>query len=129
MAEQQPDPAVTAVAPPGGSATAVSSAAVEKQRVITHEQASDLPETNWLWRRVFAFSVVGLLLYIVDWIVRHTMDIGILRMVAQDSLRLIGLAMLLYMAGASAEAITRLVGAVRTTRKETVTEKPAGDAP
>ncbi len=129
MIDPPAEPTVTATPPPGGTATAVSSSAVQKERVITHEQASDIPETNWFWRRWFAFIVSALLLYQVDWIARHSHDIPTLRMIAQDALRLVGLGMLLYLAGASAESLARIIGAVRTTRKEIITEKPAEAGP
>ena len=93
-------------------------------KIIEYEQPSDLPEINWLWRRIFIFTVTYALLALVYWIVYRITDVGTIRMVAQYALILVGLFAMLYVAGASSEAITRLIGAIRTSRKETVTGDP-----
>src|SRR4051794_41046166 len=94
-------------------------------RTVEHGEASDLPETNWLWRRWFAFGFTLTCIGLVWRVSERTSDLVTLRMIARNSLALAGLMCLLYMAGASSEAITRLLAAVRTTRKETVTTAPA----
>lgn len=121
-----PDPAdpeagsVTATPGPGETAMAVvaPSAAVTKE--VIHEEASDLPEISWLWRRIYIFSVTYLLLALLWMITDRSTDPRILKAIANGVMILIGLGMMLYVAGASSEAITRLVGAVKTTRKEIV---------
>ncbi len=117
-------PTVTATAPPGGSATATTSPALAVTKTIEHNEASALPETGWFWRRLFIFAVSAALIYLIHRTLDRATDMPTVRLIARGLLILLGLSMLLYIAGASTEAITRLVGAVKTTRRETVTETP-----
>jgi len=119
---------VTATAPPGGSVTATASPALAITKTVEHNEASALPETGWFWRRLFIFAVSAALIYLIHRTLDRATDMPTVRLIARGLLILLGLSMLLYIAGASTEAITRLVGAVKTTRKETVTERPAEDA-
>jgi hypothetical protein len=91
-------------------------------RTVEYGDASDLPEINWLWRRVFIFLLTVWCAFHLWLTVRRIDDIGTLREVVRGDQLLIALLALLYIAGASTEAITRLVGAVRTSRKETIAE-------
>ena len=93
-------------------------------RTVEHEQPSALPETGWLWRRVFVFGLtLGLLL--LTWrLTERVSDVATLRMAIHYLMLALMLVLLLYLAGASTEAITRLLAAVRTTRKETITTAP-----
>lgn len=88
---------------------------------IEHTDASALPELDWGWRRGFIFVVTSALLLLVWRIVEMVADVITLRMIARYSLILVGLGMMLYIAGASSEGITKLVQAAKTTRKETTT--------
>lgn len=91
-------------------------------RTVEYGDASDLPEINWLWRRVFIFALTAACAFHVWLTIRRVHDIETLRQTVRNDQLLIALLALLYIAGASTEAITRLVGAVRTSRRETVAE-------
>jgi hypothetical protein len=93
-------------------------------KTVEHGEASDLPETNWFWRRVFTFVLTAAVLLFAWRVSERVTDIITLRMALRYALGIIALLSLLYLAGASTEAITRLFAAVRTTRKETVTTAP-----
>jgi hypothetical protein len=77
-----------------------------------------LPESNWLWRRVFVFAVTGILLAmlwikidIVGDVALKGSETAIAGLIAILKLMvyLVGLSMLLYIAGASMEQITKLI--------------------
>lgn len=95
-------------------------------KTVEHAEASELPETKWFWRRLFAFgftlACIGLALRISE----RVTDIETLRMISRYALWLAGLMCLLYMAGATTDDITKLFAAMKTTRKETLT---TADAP
>lgn len=93
-------------------------------RTVEHGEPSALPETGWLWRRIYAFAVTIAMTVLAWRISERIEDIPTLRLALRYAFWTILLMCLLYMAGASAEAITKLVSAVRTTRKETVTTAP-----
>ena len=93
-------------------------------KTIEHAEPSALPETGWLWRRVFAFALTFAMTVLAWRISERVTDVGTLRLALRYAFWTILLMCLLYMAGASAEAITKLIGAIRTTRKETITTAP-----
>ncbi len=93
-------------------------------RTVEHGEPSALPETGWVWRRSYAFAVTFTMTVLAWRISERVEDIATLRLALRYAFWTILLMCLLYMAGASAEAITKLVSAVRTTRKETVTTAP-----
>jgi len=95
---------------------------------VEHGEVSELPETNWLWRRVFTFALTVALVVYLWWLTGKISDVATLRMALRYAFGIIALLALLYLAGASTEAIARLLAAVRTTRKETVTSAPAASA-
>lgn len=131
MAEQEaPEPGpdagtVTATAPVGGTATATSSPPLVMSKTVEHGEASAMPEIGWLWRRLYIFPLTGALCWMIFTGALNTKDVPTLREIIRGDQILLALMMLLYLAGASTEAITRLVGAIKTSRKETVTEAPA----
>lgn len=114
---------VTATAPPGGSATAVSTQPVASLTVVEHGEASALPEIKWLWRRLFVFAATIFLCFHV-WEATQRLDAEALARTVRNDQILIGLFALLYIAGGTTEAIALLVSAFRTTKKETVTTAP-----
>lgn len=93
-------------------------------RTVEHAEPSALPETGWAWRRTFAFMVTVTMTVLAWRISERITDVATLRLCVRYAFWTILLMCLLYMAGASAEAITKLVGAIRTTRKETITTAP-----
>jgi hypothetical protein len=96
-------------------------------RTVEHAEPSvikDLPETKWLWRRVFVFSCTLACALIIAWIVRKTTDIQTLRTIAVNSQYLVALFAILYMTGSGIEGVVALVTAFRSTRKETITSAP-----
>lgn len=100
------------------------SAANATVKTVEYTEPSPVPESNWLWRRTYVFVVTALLCAHVGWLTYRIDDIGSLREIARNSQGLILLYALLYLAGASAEAISSIVAAIRTARKETVTSAP-----
>lgn len=94
-------------------------------KTVEHGEASELPKAAWRWRRVYAFLVTAALLYLVWLVVGRTVDVGTLREIAQYSLILVGLVTFVYVAGATATDVVQLVSAVRTTRRETISETQA----
>lgn len=115
----------SATAPPGGTATAVSTPATTETKVVEYGDATDLPEVQWLWRRVFVFaSAIGILA--LAWrISERITEPAALHDGLRICLGLIALLIFTYLSGASAEAIVKLVGAIRTSRKETITSAPS----
>lgn len=93
-------------------------------KTVEHGEASALPELGWFWRRTFAFDFTIACLLFAWRVSERVTDVNTLRMALRYALGLVALMSLLYMAGASTEAITKLFAAVRTTRKETVTSAP-----
>ena len=93
-------------------------------KTVEHTEASALPETGWLWRRVYAFAVTVAMTLLAWRISERIEDVGTLRLALRYAFWTILLMCMLYMAGASAEAITKLIGAIRTTRRETITTAP-----
>lgn len=91
---------------------------------VEHGEASELPELGWFWRRTFAFGFTVACLLFAWRVSERVTDVATLRMGLRMALGLAALMALLYMAGASTEAITKLFAAVRTTRKETLTTAP-----
>lgn len=96
-------------------------------KIIEHGEASALPETSWAWRRVLIFLVSITCLYLAWFVTTKTTDAATLREIARNALGLVGLCLFLYVAGASATDVVRLVSAVRTTRRETITNTPKDD--
>jgi hypothetical protein len=92
---------------------------------IEHVEASDLPEQNWVWRRLYIFGGTILILILPFWVTYKSDDIPTLRDIARISLGLVAFFALIYICGAGATEITKLVAAFRSTRKETVTSAPA----
>lgn len=120
------DATVMATAPPGGTAVATSSPGVETTRTVEHGAASDLPETNWTWRRWFVWAVTIFACALLWRITERVTDITTLREAVRYLCGIIVLILTLYLAGASAEKMVQIISAVRTTRRETVTTTPAG---
>jgi hypothetical protein len=99
------------------------------RKVVEHGEASALPETSWMFRRLLIFVVTLAAIGSVWWVIGRLTDVATLRMVARYSLGLQALCLFLYVAGASATDVVRLVSAVRTARKETVTATAEGPTP
>lgn len=94
---------------------------------IEHGDPSPMPETDWLWRRLYVWGVTAALAAHIFWTSLRTSDVATLRETIRNDQGLILLFALLYLAGASAEAIAGIVAAVRTARRETITTAPAGE--
>jgi apolipoprotein N-acyltransferase len=119
------DSTVTATPGHGETATAVVAPSQVVTKTTEHTEASALPELDWKWRRWFVFGLTVALVGLAWRVIEITPDVTTLRMVARYSLFLVALLAMLYIAGASAEGITKLVQAAKTTRKETVESRPA----
>lgn len=93
-------------------------------KTIEHGDASALPDVRWLWRRILVFIVTIACLYLAWLVVEKVADVGALREIARIALMIVALCIFVYVAGATATDVIRLVSAVRTTVKETVTTTP-----
>lgn len=93
-------------------------------KVIEHGEASLLPDTSWFFRRILLFVVVFACLWFAWSVLDRVSDVLTLRMIARYSLGLVGLCVFIYVAGASATDVVRLVTALKSTRKETVMSAP-----
>lgn len=93
-------------------------------KVVEHGDASDLPELDWFWRRVYVFALTIACCLFIWLVARRVEDVATLREAIRNAMGIIVLLNILYLAGASAEKIVQLVSAVRTTRKETVMSAP-----
>lgn len=99
-------------------------AATSLRHTVEHTEASILPEIDWGWRRFFIWFVTFAATALVYWITWRVQDVTTLRMIARYALLGVGFFSMLYITGASAEQVVRLVQAAKTTRKETTTEEP-----
>lgn len=91
---------------------------------VEHGEASDLPENNWFWRRVFVWAVMLFASVLAFLISQRVTDVHTLRQIVKWAFWTIWLMMVLYMCGATTERLTELMAALRSTRKETVTTAP-----
>lgn len=116
-----PTPTAAVTDPSGESVASSPAGATVQQRTIIHEDASDLPEPKRASQIWFFFIVVGACLGIAYWVTGKTHDNATLREIARNALGIVALCVFVFGAGASAVDVVKLVGAIRTTRKETVT--------
>ncbi len=94
-------------------------------KIVEHLDPSPVPEANWFWRRVYTYLVTLVLVIHIGFTTWYrTSDVQTLREVIRNDQILLGMVLLLYLAGASAEAIAKIFAAVRTSRKETTTTAP-----
>ena len=94
-------------------------------KTVEYADPSPVPESNWFWRRLYVFVVTAALATHIGWMtLTQVKSEGTLREVIRNDQWLIMLYALLYLAGASAEAIANVVAAIRTARKETITTAP-----
>lgn len=93
-------------------------------KTVEHGDASALPETGWFWRRCYVFIFTLAMVTFAWCLAEKVNDIGTIRMALRYAFGMLALLSLLYLAGASTEAITRLLAAVRTTRRETISSGP-----
>lgn len=73
-------------------------------------------ESGWFWRRLYVYVVTAALCGHVLWLSLKISDAATLRVVIRNDQGLILLFSLLYLAGASTEAIAGLVAAVKSGR-------------
>lgn len=110
------------------TATATVSAAPPVPAVVAttveYGEPSPQPELTWLWRRAYVFAVTAALCVHVAWLSHGLQGHAVERIIRNDQFLIAGYA-LLYLAGASTEAIAKVVAAVRTSRRETTTTAPA----
>lgn len=109
------------------STSVTTPAPVVTKQTISHEEASDLPELDWGFRRGYVFAVTTAdfaTLWAMPFIIKNEQT---LRMVEKYLLWLLFLLCFLYLAGASAEKVVQITAALRTTRKEQIITSPGGD--
>lgn len=90
-------------------------------RRIMHEEASDLPEPKKVWPSLLVTVISMWCLFLVHVIVNKSVDVGLLRETSRNLIYVIALCIFVFVAGATATDVVKLVGAIRTTRKETIT--------
>lgn len=117
---------VTATAPAGGTATASSTPAQSTIKTVEYTTPSDMPEISWFWRRWYVFGVSAAAVGHIYWMSAYPSDTQNARQASLCDYALLTALVFFYIAGASAEGFVRLVGAIRTSRKETVTSTPNG---
>ncbi len=104
-------------------------------KTVEHEEASRLPDTSWLWRRVLIFTVCGVMLYITWRISERVLNpetfgvvnqynLSILRQINTYAYGLLALGLLLYGVGATVTDVAKLITAFLSTRKITQTSAP-----
>jgi len=91
-------------------------------KVVEHEQASRLPDTSWMWRRVLIFAVLGVMLFIAWRVSERVIDVGTLRQINRYAYGIIALGLLLYGVGATVTDVARLVTAFLSTKRTTTTQ-------
>lgn len=94
-------------------------------KTVEYTEPSPIPEIEWGWRRAYSYVVTLALMGHVGWLSWRIKDERILAESMTLSQYILVIVLLLYLAGASAEAIGKIIAAVRTSRKETVTSAPA----
>lgn len=119
---------VTATAPPGGTATAISSEPVATQKVVEHGEASRMPDTSWTWRRILIFGVAGVASYMLWRAADSVTDVSTLKVIIKYGFYTLWLALILYGVGATVTDLAKLAAAVKTTRRETVSTQPPSPA-
>jgi hypothetical protein len=96
-------------------------------KTVQHEEASRLPDTNWLWRRVLIYVIcLGCLVFawrLCEWVVQHG-DIGTIRQMTRYNYGMMALALMLYGVGATVTDVAKLVTSFLSTKKTTETTAP-----
>lgn len=93
-------------------------------KTVEHQEASRLPDTSWMWRRVLIYTICAVLLYIA-WRVSERVpdtDGATLRQINRYCYSIIALGLTLYGVGATVTDVARLVTAFLSTKKITVAE-------
>lgn len=121
------DPKPTASASsPDATATASGAPATVTTKSVEHGEASRLPDTSWLWRRVLIFAVLTVMCVIAARVSERVSDIGTLRQINRYSYGIILLGLLLYGVGATITDVVKLMTAFASTKKITETKADAG---
>lgn len=138
------DATVTATAPPGGSAVATAIQPTASVSVVEHGEASRMPDTSWVWRRLLIFGVcivASALLFVVVLILEHITEraiegfalpvtaefFGVLKVTIRYGFYTLWLGLSLYGVGATVTDLAKLAAAVKTSRREMVTSTPPRD--
>lgn len=95
-----------------------------KIKTIEYTEPSPVPEVDWFWRRAYSYVVSAALMAHIGWLTYRIKDESLLAESSRLSQFILVVVLLLYLAGASAEAIGRIIASVRTSRKETVVTAP-----
>lgn len=110
-----------APAPPSAEAGTV--------KTIEHVEASRMPDTSWLWRRVLIFAVLAVMLFIAWRVSERVVDVATLRQINRYAYGIIALGLLLYGVGATVTDVAQLVTAFLSTKRVTLTTPPAAPPP
>ena len=93
-------------------------------RTVEHGEASRLPDTSWLWRRILIYAVIAVCLLIAWRVSERVTDIGTLRQVLRYTFGMMALGLMLYGVGSTVTDVAGLVTAFLSTKKTTVTSAP-----
>ena len=88
-------------------------------------EAPQLADITWTWRRVFAFTVILLTAVLLALIIRSVRDVGALQAFGLGLLLIQALVIIAYMMGATATDLQRLMLARHTTTTVQRTETGA----
>jgi hypothetical protein len=85
---------------------------------------SPLPESRWIFRRIYVYGATLALAVHIFWTSLRTADVATLRETIRNDQGLILLFALLYLAGASTEAIAHLFASARGGAESPVSTNP-----
>jgi uncharacterized membrane protein YcjF (UPF0283 family) len=93
-------------------------------RTVEHGEASRLPDTSWLWRRILIYLVIIVCLAIAWRVSERVTDIGTLRQILRYAFGMMALGLMLYGVGSTVTDVAALVTAFLSTKRTTVTSAP-----
>lgn len=93
-------------------------------KTVQHEEASRLPDTSWMWRRILIYAVCGVCLLIAWRVSERVTDVVTLRQINRYTYGLLALSLMLYGVGATVTDVAKLVTAFLSTKKTTETTAP-----
>lgn len=94
-------------------------------RTVEYGEASRLPDTSWMWRRLLIFMICGGILVGMGYVLWEQPKLdSSTNLFVRNGYYTLWLGLTLYGVGATVTDITRLFAAMRTTRKETISSGP-----
>lgn len=94
-------------------------------KTVEHTEASRLPDTSWLWRRLLIYFCCGVSLFIAWRLSERVIDPTVMREIIRYSFGITALALTLYGVGATCTDVATLITSFMSTKKITETSAPA----